>query len=88
MQRLKKHLYKGFVAAGMEIKTHGTVLFTVSDKDKEEAIGLAKRFSTVGYRIMATEGTAKSFEEAGVHTDVIEKIGAKGKTLLRCDSKW
>lgn len=78
----EKALYKGFVAAGMEIKTHGTVLFTVSDKDKAEAIQLAKRFNTVGYRIMATEGTARSFEEAGVHADVVGKIGSKEKTLL------
>ncbi len=41
---LEKALYKGFVAAGTEIKPYGTVLFTVSDKDKEEAIDLAKRF--------------------------------------------
>jgi len=61
---LEKALYKGLVAAGMEIRTEGTVLFTISDKDKEEAIALAKRFSTVGYRIVATEGTAKAFEEA------------------------
>ena len=78
----EKALYKGFVAAGMEIKTHGTILFTVSDKDKEEAIVLAKRFSTVGYRIVATEGTAKLFEANGVKTDVVDKIGGKGKTLL------
>ena len=58
------------------------MLFTVADKDKEEAISIAKRFGTVGYRIMATEGTAKAFNEAGIHTDVIEKIGAKGKTLI------
>ena len=43
---------------------------------------LAKRFSTVGYRIVATEGTAKTFEEAGVRTDVVGKIGAKSPTLL------
>lgn len=78
----EKALYKGFVAAGMEIKTHGSVLFTVSDKDKEEATELAKRFNTVGYRIMATEGTAKAFAEAGIHADVVGKIGAKEKTLL------
>jgi len=79
---LEKALYKGLVAAGMEIRTEGTVLFTVSDKDKEEAIALAKRFSTVGYRIVATEGTAKAFEAAGVRTDVVGKIGAKGQTLI------
>lgn len=78
----EKALYKGFVAAGTKIKTEGTVLFTVSDKDKEEAISLAKRFGAVGYRIMATEGTAKAFEENGIRTDIIEKIGAKGKTLI------
>lgn len=79
---LEKALYKGLVAAGTEVKTYGTVLFTVSDKDKNEAISLAKRFSTVGYRIMATEGTAKKFNEAGISTDVVGKIGAKGKTLI------
>ena len=76
----EKALYKGFVAAGMEIKTHGTILFTVSDKDKEEAVALAKRFSTVGYRIVATEGTAKLFAANGVKSDVVEKIGGKAKT--------
>ena len=47
----------------MEIKEYGTVLMTVSDKDKEEMIGIAKRFTNIGYRIMATEGTANVFEE-------------------------
>lgn len=79
---LEKALYKGLVAAGMEVKTHGTVLFTVSDKDKDEAVEIAKRFATVGYRIMATEGTALKFQEAGILTDVVEKIGGKGKTLI------
>ena len=79
---LEKALYKGLVASGMEIKPYGTVLFTVADKDKEEAISLAKRFQSVGYRIMATEGTAKKFEEAGIRTEVVDKIGGKGKTLV------
>ena len=35
----------------MEIKTFGTVLLTIADKDKEEALNLAKRFSAIGYRI-------------------------------------
>lgn len=79
---LEKALYKGLIASGIEIKLYGTVLFTVADKDKEEAISLAKRFQSVGYRIMATEGTAKKFEEAGIRTEVVDKIGGKGKTLV------
>ena len=47
---LEKALYKGLVASGMKIKKYGTVLFTVADKDKEEALKLAKRFAAIGYR--------------------------------------
>ncbi|MGI2327272.1 carbamoyl-phosphate synthase large subunit [Planococcus sp. YIM B11945] len=79
---LEKALYKGLAAAGMEVKDHGCVLMTISDKDKEEAIGLAKRFKSIGYHIMATEGTANIFEKAGVRVTTIGKIGAEGKTLL------
>ncbi|TWT04698.1 carbamoyl-phosphate synthase large subunit [Planomicrobium sp. CPCC 101079] len=79
---LEKALYKGLAAAGMEVKDHGCVLMTISDKDKEEAVGLAKRFKAIGYHIMATEGTAKALEQAGIRVTQIGKIGAEGKTLL------
>lgn len=79
---LEKALYKGLVAAGMEIKDHGSVLMTVSDKDKEEAVGLAKRFTAIGYHIMATEGTASTLEEAGVKVSTVGKIGSDGQTLI------
>ncbi|MGX7595478.1 carbamoyl-phosphate synthase large subunit [Planococcus plakortidis] len=79
---LEKALYKGLAAAGMEVKDHGTVLLTVSDKDKEEAVGLAKRFRDIGYQIMATGGTAQAFEAAGIAVAEVGKIGAEGRTLL------
>lgn len=79
---LEKALYKGLVAAGMEIKDHGSVLMTISDKDKTEAVGLARRFTAVGYHILATEGTAKSLEQAGIRVTTIGKIGSEGKTLI------
>ena len=79
---LEKALYKGLVAAGMEIKEYGSVLMTVSDKDKEEIIGIAKRFTEIGYRILATEGTANVLQEAGVRVDTVGKIGSDGPTLL------
>ncbi|PLS06489.1 carbamoyl-phosphate synthase large subunit [Neobacillus cucumis] len=79
---LEKALYKGLVASGMKIQQFGTVLFTVADKDKEEALKLAKRFSENGYRLMATSGTAAVLESAGLRVKVVGKIGAEGKTLL------
>jgi carbamoyl-phosphate synthase large subunit len=79
---LEKALYKGLVASGMNIQKFGTVLFTVADKDKQEALKLAKRFSANGYRIMATSGTAAVLESAGLPVKIVGKIGSKGKTLL------
>ncbi|ARD49241.1 carbamoyl phosphate synthase large subunit [Sporosarcina sp. P37] len=79
---LEKALYKGLVAAGMEVKEYGTVLMTVSDKDKEEIVEIAKRFIDIGYRIMATEGTAKALEAENIEVKTVGKIGTEGLTLI------
>ncbi|MEH7441022.1 carbamoyl-phosphate synthase large subunit [Bacillus sp. JJ1122] len=79
---LEKALYKGMIAAGMKIQEFGTVLLTVADKDKEEALSLAKRFTNIGYQLMATEGTANYLENAGVRVKTIGKIGSEGHSLL------
>lgn len=79
---LEKALYKGLVASGMNIQKFGTVLFTVADKDKQEALKLAKRFSANGYRLMATSGTASVLEASGLRVKVVGKIGSEGTTLL------
>ncbi|WP_342512662.1 carbamoyl-phosphate synthase large subunit [Sporosarcina sp. FSL K6-1522] len=79
---LEKALYKGLVAAGMEIKEYGSVLMTVSDKDKEEMVGIARRFTEIGYRVLATEGTARVLKNAGIPVKIVDKIGSEGPTLL------
>ncbi|PIC71747.1 carbamoyl phosphate synthase large subunit [Sporosarcina sp. P16b] len=79
---LEKALYKGLVAAGMEVKEYGTVLMTVSDKDKEEIVDIAKRFIETGYRIVATEGTAKVLEAENIEVKTVGKIGTEGPTLI------
>ena len=81
-QTLEKALYKGLIGAGRKVPTHGAILFTVSDKDKAEAVGLAKRFSDIGFRIWATEGTAKFFEQHGVKTKIGYKIGEEDVNLI------
>lgn len=79
---LEKALYKGLVASGLQIQKFGTVLLTIADKDKEEALNLAKRFSAIGYRLMATSGTADYLKESGIPVSVVNKIGADGPNLL------
>lgn len=71
---LEKALYKGLIGAGRKMPLHGSILFTVADKHKEEACELARRFQEIGFRIWATEGTANYFEERGVRTKIGYKI--------------
>lgn len=63
-------LYKAIIAAGMNIPESGTVLFTVADKDKEEAGEMAKGFTELGYKLVATQGTAQYLHSIGL-TDVV-----------------
>ncbi len=79
---LEKALYKGLVASGISIKTYGSVLFTIADKDKEEALQLAKRFHRIGYKLLATAGTAEFFGESDIPVTVVNKIGGESPNLI------
>jgi carbamoyl-phosphate synthase large subunit len=79
---LEKALYKGLVASGIQIKEYGSVLLTIADKDKEEALQLAKRFHNIGYQLIATSGTAAMLKEHGIPVKIVNKIGSEGLTLL------
>ncbi|MCA1030005.1 carbamoyl-phosphate synthase large subunit [Bacillus timonensis] len=79
---LEKALYKGLVASGIKIPMYGSVLLTVADKDKEEALDIAKRFHRIGYRILATSGTSLYLNDAGVPTTVVNKIGSDKPNLI------
>jgi carbamoyl-phosphate synthase large subunit len=79
---LQKALYKGLIASGIQIKQYGTVLLTVADKDKEEAVLLAERFNEIGYQIIATEGTAQALDQANIPCQIVGKIGSEEPNLL------
>jgi carbamoyl-phosphate synthase large subunit len=79
---LEKALYKAFEASHTHLPSFGTALFTVADHDKQEAVALAKRFREVGYQIVATSGTAKALEAAGVKVTTISKLGESGQDAI------
>lgn len=80
---LEKALFKGLTGSGVEVKDHGTVLMTVSDKDKEEVVKLAQRLNEVGYKILATSGTANKLAEYDIPAEVVGKIGGENDLLTR-----
>ena len=68
-------MYKGFVAAGISIPKPGsTILATIKDIDKETFLPMAKDFSNMGCKFVATSGTAKFLEENGINVQVVKKI--------------
>lgn len=80
---LEKALFKGLTGSGVEVKDHGTVLMTVSDKDKEEVVKLAQCLNEVGYKILATSGTANKLAEYDIPAEVVGKIGGENDLLTR-----
>ena len=74
-------LYKAITGAGMNIPTEGTILFTVADKDKEEMKQLGRAFAELGFKIAATEGTAKALKEVGVEASSVYKVHERDKNL-------
>lgn len=79
---LEKSLYKGLISAGIKVKEQGNILFTVSEKDKGEALQLAERFTELGYMLLATEGTAAYFKNNGLKVETVGKIGKSDYSVL------
>lgn len=70
----EKALYKALLSAGMSFTTYGSVLVTLADRDKEEGAALARRFAELGFRILATEGTARYLRQEGLRVQSIAKL--------------
>ena len=71
---MTRALYKALQASGMHLQNYGTVLATIADKDKDEALPLIRRFYNLGFNIEATQGTAKFLKENGIRTHALHKI--------------
>jgi carbamoyl-phosphate synthase large subunit len=69
-----KALHKGLVAAGMKLPQAGTILVTLADKHKEESIPILKSFRRLGFKFMATEGTASFMRDYGISVEQVNKI--------------
>jgi carbamoyl-phosphate synthase large subunit len=65
---------KAQLSAGQLLPTGGTVFFTVNDHDKQAVIPLARRYVDLGFKIVATEGTANVLEAAGLIVERIFKV--------------
>ena len=65
---------KSQLAAGVTLPTEGNVFVSVSSRHKDRAVKIAQQLHEMGYTVLATAGTARKIEEAGVPVQVVKKI--------------
>ena len=70
------------IAAGIRMQNYGTVVVTLADEDKEEALPLVRRFFDMGFNIEATIGTADFLKERGIRTRVRRKLSEGSEEIL------
>jgi carbamoyl-phosphate synthase large subunit len=66
---------KAQAAAGAQLPSGGTAFITVADGDKPAATGVATVLHDLGFRIVATRGTAQAIRKMGIPAEAINKIG-------------
>ena len=79
---LSRAMYKALVAAGTKVQNYGTVIVTLADEDKEEAVPLVRRFYELGFHIEATDLTAKTMREHGISTRTLGKPSEGSTEIL------
>jgi carbamoyl-phosphate synthase large subunit len=65
---------KAQVGAGVVIPQQGTAFISVRDNDKDDAIQIGRDLITHGFKLVATRGTAKALNEAGIECDQVNKV--------------
>ena len=81
-KKLHRAVYKALIASGLRLHNYGTVVVTLADEDKAEALPLIRRFYDMGFNIEATIGTADFLREHGIRTRVRRKLSEGSEEIL------
>ena len=75
--------WKSQLAAGQVLPLEGTVFLSAKDRDKPWMVDVATELHQLGFKLLATEGTAKALREANIETQVLSKIsGENGPNVV------
>ena len=81
-KKLHRAMQKALIAGGVQLHNYGTVIVTIANEDKAEALPLVRRFYDMGFNIEATAGTAKFLKENGIRTRIRGKISDGSEEIL------
>ncbi len=71
--------FKALIAAGLALPPEGSILLTLADEDKADAVEMIRGLVTLGYKLYATEGTAALIERNGMPVQMVTKRIGRGK---------
>jgi carbamoyl-phosphate synthase large subunit len=75
-------LYKAMIAAGVHVPDKGTLIATVAEHDKADAVAVVRAFSALGWKVVATAGTADFLNRHGIAAEPVNKIRDGSPNLL------
>ncbi len=74
--------YKAQEATKSKLPLEGTVLISVSDRDKPEVVGVARQFIKAGFHVIASQNTCKLLRESGIEAEMIHKLNEGRPNML------
>lgn len=80
--KLHRAMYKALIASGIRLQNYGTVIVTLADEDKEEALPLVQRFYQLGFAIESTIGTAQFLNAHGIPARMRRKLSEGSTEIL------
>ena len=80
--KLHRAAYKAMLAAGLSLRSYGTVLVSVADEDKEETVPLIRRFYQMGFSIEATTLTGEVLRAHGIRVRIRRKPSEGSEEVL------
>ncbi|MBQ9862855.1 MAG: ATP-grasp domain-containing protein, partial [Lachnospiraceae bacterium] len=81
-KKLHRAMYKALVASGLKLKNHGTMIVSLADEDKVEAMPIIKGFYDLGFNIEATSLTGKYLADYGIKNKIRKKISEGSNEIL------
>ena len=81
-KKLHRAMYKAMIASGIRVQNYGTVIVTLADEDKDEALPLIRRFYDMGFNIEATSLTGEYLKQHGIRTRILGKPSEGSSEIL------
>ena len=82
-KNMQEALFKGLVSAGYKVEkpTRGGILISVNRRDQPEIVSIARKLDDMGYKLYATDGTAREISQLGTQVEIVGKLGQDNRVF-------